>query len=313
MHASTSLVAMALLLAGQRGNDATPPPDGYAVVSGAVVSLIDYVQVPARQGGVLDALALPDGTKIQEGVEVGEGQLLGQLDSKDALARKRAAQIEYRVAQAEAAKAIVAIEAADKTKLVAEAEVAESEYVNKRSPNSVPRTQVRRQKLTVERAKAETEVARRDQETADLTVEARQAQTDVAEINLEMHLIKSPIQGEVVNVYRKVGEWVNPGDPLLRIVRLDKLRVEGFIKLDEYRHEEIKGQPVTVSLRMARGREEQFHGTITHASPLIQASGDYRVLCEIDNRKVDGFWVMLPGMEATMTIQLKKFRVASTR
>lgn len=310
MHASTNLVAMALLMAGQTGSDATPPPDGYAVVRGAVVSLIDFVQVPARQAGVLDSLHLPDGTKIKEGVEVEASQLLGGLDAKDAHARKRAAEVEYRVAQAEAEKAEVAITAAVKTQAVAEAEVLESKYVNERSPNSVPRTQVRRQELTVDRAKAEATVATRDRETAVLTVEARQAQTDVANINLEMHEIRSPIHGEVVNVYRKIGEWVNPGDPILRIVSLDKLRVEGFVKLSEHRHDEIKGQPVTVTLTVGRGEEEQFHGKISHASSLIQASGDYRVICEIENRKVDGFWVMLPGMEAKMTIQLRKFRVA---
>ena len=314
MHASTSLVAMALLMAGQPANDATPPSSDVAQVAHAVVSLIDTVQVPAQQPGVLRSLELPDGTQIKEGVEVESGQLLGSLDSKDALARQRAAKAEHAVAVGEWEKAKVAIKAADKTVEVAEAEVAESESVNLRAKGTVPDTQVRRQKLTVERAAAEAMVAHSDVRTAELTIESRAAQTDLANINLEMHKIRAPIQGEVVNVYRHVGEWVNPGDPLLRIVRLDQLRVEGFLQLDEYRREEVKGQPVTVTVTLTGGRAVHFPGVISYVSPLIGSNDDYRIWCEIENRKVDGFWVMLPGMDAKMTIELKKVRqVASAR
>ena len=314
MHASTSLVAMALLMAGQPANDATPPAGDIARVSHAVVSLIDFVQVPARQPGVLQLLELPDGTQIKEGVEVERGQLLGGLNDKDALARKRAAEAEHNVAIGEWEKSKLAIDAADRTVEVAQAEVDESEYVNSRSRGAVPTTQLRRQKLTVARAAAEAKVAKSDVNTAELTIQSRAAQMDVAEINHEMHSITAPIQGEIVNVYRQVGEWVNPGDPLLRIVRLDQLRVEGFLQLDEYRREEVKGQPVTVTVTLTGGRTAHFPGMISYVSPLIQANGDYRVWCEIDNRKVDGFWVMLPGMDAKMTIELKKVRqVASAR
>jgi hypothetical protein len=62
---------------------------------------------------------------------------------------------------------------------------------------------------------------------------------------------------------------------------------------------------------MPRGRTETFTSTISYVSPLVQASGDYRVVCEVKNRKANGFWVMLPGMDAELTIKLKQSQLAS--
>jgi macrolide-specific efflux system membrane fusion protein len=301
---TTHLIATAALMIGQPGGDAPAGSPDFAKVSHAVVSLIDQVQVPAKQAGVLEVLALEDGSRVQEGTDVSKETVLGRLDDKDALARQKAAELDHQVSIAEAGKAEVAIEAADKTVAVAQAEYEESVYVNTRSPGAVPETQMRRQKLTEERSRAEGKVARSDAETAGLTVQLRDAQRDISNINLDRHSIKSPLDGVVVQVYRHVGEWVGPGDPILRIVHLNRLRVEGFIHFDLVPPGKVTGQPVTVQVAHSTRRLE---GTIGFVSPLIQASGDYRVWCEIENIKDEnGQWVLLPGMDAEMSIRLKK-------
>jgi hypothetical protein len=40
-------------------------------------------------------------------------------------------------------------------------------------------------------------------------------------------------------------------------------------------------------------------------NPLIRTGGSFQVRAEVENRKENGFWVLSPGMPATMTIQLK--------
>ena len=79
------------------------------------------------------------------------------------------------------------------------------------------------------------------------------------------------------------------------------------MKLSDYRRQAVAGQPVEVRLPDVA---EPMVGRISYVSPLIQATGDYRVWCEIENRKENGHWVMLPGMDAEMTIQLKKQQLA---
>lgn len=307
------LLSLPQVSSAQEFRQDSPSTAEFARIRHAVISLKDYVQVPAMQAGVLERLETEDGTVIKEGVQVTKRQHLGNLDDRDATARKRAAQLDHEVAQGDAEKAVLAIAAADKTVEVAAVEVEETRNVNQAAPGAIPKTQVRRQILTHQRSSIEADVARHDKKGAEKTAELRQAQVDVASLNLDHHQIRSPIDGEVVQVYRKVGEWVSPGDPILRIIDLRTLRVEGFLKINEYLRQSIMGQPVVVEIKMPGGRSETFESTISYVSPLVQASGDYRVVCEVENKKSDGFWVLLPGMDAELTVQVKQSRVASTR
>ena len=89
MQIATELIATALLL----GQVAEVPPAsaGDMAAIKAEVFLIDEVQVPARQAGVLMSLTLEDGTRIEPGTRVAKDMLLGKLDDRDARARQRAA------------------------------------------------------------------------------------------------------------------------------------------------------------------------------------------------------------------------------
>jgi len=317
MHKRTIAVACSLLLAtplaplsAQEFDNESARSGEYARIRHAVVSLKDYVQIPAMQAGVLRQLTMEDGTVIKEGVLVSKDQLLGKLDDRDATARQHAAQLDYEVAKGEGEKAVLAIEAADKTVEVAAVEVEESRTVNAAARGAIPKTQIRRQELTHQRSAIEAEVARHDQKGAFKTAELRQAQVDVASLNLDHHQIRSPIDGEVVQVYRKIGEWVSPGDPILRIVDLKTLRVEGFLKINDYLRQDVLGQPVIVEIKLPGGRNVSFDSTISYVSPLVQASGDFRVVCEVTNKQSNGFWVMLPGMDAELTIQVKRNQLA---
>ena len=46
----------------------------------------------------------------------------------------------------------------------------------------------------------------------------------------DRHQIRSPLNGMIVKVHRHAGEWVQPGDPVLHVIRIDHLWVEGFAK-----------------------------------------------------------------------------------
>ena len=304
MQITTSLMAGVLLL-GQAAELPVPSTGDYARIPNAVVYLIDEVQVPARQAGVLKSLALEDGTRIREGTRVTKDMLLGFLDARDALARQSAAELDYQVAMAEREKSEVAIVAAEATVRVAAAESAESVAVNDRVPGAIPKTQMRRQELTEQRASAEANVAKSDSHTAGLTVDLRDAQRVVASINVENHEIRSALDGEVVQIQVHEGEWVNPGEPIMRIVRLDKLRVSGFVKLSEYSPEEIAGADVTIVVNLKQ-RKERLQSKITYVSPLISSVGDYQVWCEVENKAQNGIWPIQPGMDAEMMIRLNR-------
>ena len=298
-----AVMLVAHAAAAQTGADGIPS-DGLTLTD-CIISAKDHIQLPAQQAGVIWRLETEDGQSVEEGFIVRKDEMIGKLDDQDATARRDAAVLDHQVAMAETLKAESNVKAAIATVDVAKSEVEESVYINKRSPNAIPATQLRRQDLTVTRSAMEKDVADRDVEVAGLTTELRQAQVTVAEINLNKHRIVSPLDGVLVQLYRKPGEWVSPGDPIARIVRMDKLRVEGFVDASRYLPEDIDGCAVTVIIRRANREPEEFKSTISFVSPIVEASGDYRVWAEVENRNSRGkHWVLRPGMEAEMRIEL---------
>ncbi|MCO6457486.1 MAG: HlyD family efflux transporter periplasmic adaptor subunit [Pirellulaceae bacterium] len=275
------------------------PPGGLARLSYCVVSPVEEVQLSAQEAGILKAF------DVREGAPVDEGMVVARIDDADSLVRKTAADLELMVARTEAENDID-VRAAKAAAKVAAAEVAESEWVNRKSPGSIPETQVRRQRFTQERSELQIGVAEMEFKVAGMTADLKQAQVDIADLQLERRTIKSPLAGRVEQRFRQVGEWVNPGDPILRIVRMDRLRVEGFLKASEFAPDEVNGQPVEVEVTLERGRTERFRGKIEFVSLQVEASGEFRVWAEVENRRTEGgLWLLRPGLPAQMDIQLK--------
>ena len=83
---------------------------------------------------------------------------------------------------------------------------------------------------------------------------------EAAEKAIERRNILAPTKGEVVKLFRQQGEWVNPGDPILRLVRLDTLYVEGEIDVKKFEPSQILGCRVTVDVVAGGGRSEKAEG-----------------------------------------------------
>ena len=110
-----------------------------------------------------------------------------------------------------------------------------------------------------------------------------------------------------MQVNTHVGEWLKPGDPVLRIVEVDKLRIEAFLSSEKFDPEEVSNRPVTVEVKRAGGRRVQFTGKVVFVAPEAQAGGEYRIIASVENvkDKATGQWLLRPGMTADMTITLK--------
>jgi multidrug efflux pump subunit AcrA (membrane-fusion protein) len=104
----------------------------------------------------------------------------------------------------------------------------------------------------------------------------------------------------IVSVAKHRGEWVKPGDTVARILRLDRLKAEGFLKV-EHLTRDLNGCPVklVVDLPGAPGRE--FAGKVTFLHPEIDpVNAQIRVWAEILNEDLR----LRPGMRAKMILQV---------
>jgi multidrug resistance efflux pump len=291
----TSIALAAMLIAGQVGSDRTPDSANTAHLQFGGVSIIDQVQVPAEEAGVIISVIAKEGRRVRM------GDILAHINDTEALMRLTAANLE-RVAAMKEAENDVNVRAAQAAMNVAEAEKNESIAINRDLPGSIPATQMRREELTLERAILQIEVARFEQSLAFTKAQVNGVQVDAVNAEIKRRKVDAPQDGEVIQVYKHVGEWVQPGDAIMRIVRMDRLRVEGFVNAKEHSPQEIAGKKVTVTVTLARNTTIDVQGRIDFVSPVVEASGEYRVWAEVENKLVNGFWTLRPGLSAAIKI-----------
>ena len=280
-------------------------------VTECLISAKDDVKLPANEPGVLVTIpAIENGLVIVE-----QGTLLAQIDDRESQIKKKAAEIESHAAK-EQAESTVAEDIADKTAAVAEAEHKNALAINVKSPGSIPKEEVQRKKLTYERYVLEAEKARVDRRVAGFTHEAKLQAVAAAENDIRKRRIEAPWDGVVEKILKREREWVTPGEAVIRFVRMDKLRVEGFLRADQLSPEEVDGQPVVVEVRVTRGGKATtvtVKGKVDFVSPVIEGD-DYRIWTEVENSKLpNGQWLLRPGQYGDMVITLKPVTEANSK
>jgi len=263
-----------------------------------VITLIDDVPVPAREAGVLVSLDAKDSQVVKK------GDPLGRIDDSDAQIRLLIAENEMRAAEAQA-DSDADLKAAQATIGVAKAEYDKSREIKERVPNAVSEFEMARLKLTHEQSVYRSANAEVQHRVDQLTKEMRIAQIQAVKNEIARRHVESPIDGVVVKRYRSPGEWVQVGEPVYRVVRMDRLRVEGMLKASEFMPEEIVDRPVMIEVPTPRG-VEKIQSKIAFVNNVVDSSGEFLVYAEFDNpRKPNGRWLVRPGLEATVTILLE--------
>ena len=291
--------------AAQRGGGAPPggktqpgglPSLGATQVNDCLVFLIDDVQSPALEAGALAELL------VKEGDLVTAGQLLARIDDQQVKLQKRRAELERNAALAKASDDIevrfsvasLAYTNAELTRLLA---------LERRNSGAVTAQEIEKAKLARQRDELQIDRSKLELTVAKMTADVHQAEVDFAESNVARRQIVAPLDGEIVSILHEKGEWLNIGEPVLQIVRMDTLRVEGLINATDLNVDEITGKTVAAEVDLARGRRERFVGKITYVSPLVTAGGKYRVRAEVENRRENKQWLLRPGMNVTLVFE----------
>ena len=148
-------------------------------------------------------------------------------------------------------------------------------------------------------AEAETTLLQRTLEFEVNALTVRAAETDVREEELKLarHTLPAPLTGVVEQHYLQPGEWVEPGTPVLRVIRLDVLRAEGFVP-----HAAARGRvgaAVAVEVSAPDGTARRYPGTVTFVGNEIEpATGEVLVRAEVNNTDLS----LRPGLKVRMVI-----------
>lgn len=261
-------------------------------VDSVLVALIDEVQTPAQAEGALVSLT------VREGDAVTAGQELGRIDDLDARSAAKQFELEADVARREAENDLK-VRFAHKNAEVARAELRRAEESVKQFSRAVSGSEIDRLRLTAERTELEILQADHEFAAAKLNHGIKRNAYEFALEALARRAIAAPIDGVVVQVNRRQGEWVKPGDTVLRIVRIDRLRTEGFLL-----HHELAADPtgrsVTLTVDLPGRKQARYPGKVAFVSPEVNAvNGQVRFWAEIDNQ--DG--KLRPGVKGRLVIE----------
>jgi multidrug efflux pump subunit AcrA (membrane-fusion protein) len=295
---TATILAIALLLQVNAPSDS----DRYAgqptdpVVKG-LIKVTDQIKLPAKEPGVLVHLAVKEGSLVRAGQEI------GKIDDSEPQMQKKASGYKLRGAIKRYTDD-VDIRYAEAGAAVAKADYEMILETNRLADKAVAQTEVRAKKLEWDKMILMAEKSRHEKELAKFEAYTQKAEVEAADMAIERRLITAPFDGVVEELNRKQDEWVNPGDTILRLFRMDTMQVEGAVAQSQYDPHELQGCEVSVEVEMARGRKETFRGRITKISSIIRGDGMYNVRAEIANREEHGNWMLRDGLPATMTIHL---------
>lgn len=259
------------------------------------ISFIDDIMLPAQESGVISLLSVKEGDSIKAGTVVGkiDDELFQQILQQ--------AKLRYELA-ADAAEDSLAIEAAEKKYNVAAIEARKtSDLADKGSKSESDRLMAI---YTMEIAALERDKAVREQKKAGLEKQLEESKFLEAKKHVEGHILQSEFDASVIKIMKKPQEYVQKGEAVMRIARMDRLWVQGAIEINDLNPEEVRGKRVTVTVQRAHDETATFDGVITNVGLERQGLTRYMVKAEVQNRPINGHWELQPLSGANMRIHL---------
>lgn len=273
--------------------------DDTHVINGCVVGLVTKIDLAAPEAGILTHVT------VRRGSTFSAEDVIAEIDSREAQQAYKRALAEYELA-VKRSEDDIELRYADAQELVERADYLEAIEANDKLRGTVTQADIRREKLEWDRAQLGAEKSRKDQTLSMLEVRVKKAELDAAEIAIEKRQVRPRFDGEVLKLQREQGEWVQPGDTIAEIARLDTLQVNGYVYFDEHEPKALENCRVTVDVEIARGRVVPLTGYIVYIDPVavFETKPKYLVRAEITNRVEDGRWLISPNLPARMTIHL---------
>ncbi len=266
-------------------------PDGI-VIKGALISIVQSVEIPVEQAGVIVEV------NVKAGQELKRGDLVARVKDDSLLLKLSRARLEHDLAKMAAASE-VDVKYSQKSFDVAVSDLKRSEKANMRVPNSVPAAKLEKQQLERDRTELKLEQAKRDLSIAVYRTQVTSNEIKLAQSELEKTTIKSPLNGLVVSVEKQVGEWVELSDVVCNVVRTDRLQIEGPLQAQLARQINV-GTPVKIRLLPDWIDAKEVEGEIVFISPVANPINSMvQVRAEFDNSTAK----VPAGLKADIVVQ----------
>ena len=306
MQISTMMLAAALTMFGTQ-NMSQSADSGLTRLPCRVTAIHNAdvpADLPAQQGGTLNSIAVKVGDYVKK------GDVLAIVD--DELEKLSLKVSEQRLIMAqEEADNDVNVRYADKASSVANFKYKTVLDAIGNTPDTFSRSEVITYALTADQFVLQKEQAEHEQNLARLSVRVREAECELAQHELTRRTIKAPVDGVIDAVHRVVGDWVRAGDPIVKLIQMDRLQIKSSLPYGPLTPADVRGKPVVVEIKdlapsiLARDKlKGRFEGVVDSTGSEF-GRGEIPIIVEVINRRdpQTGDWMLLPGMDGEMQIQ----------
>ncbi|MEQ1906223.1 MAG: HlyD family efflux transporter periplasmic adaptor subunit, partial [Pirellulaceae bacterium] len=253
-----------------------------------VTQLINDVDVPAQERGQVDTVL------VREGQLVKKDEIVATLDNRLSQRGLEEATFKAQIAETKANDPSSIEEAIARLEF-AKAELAIHEKLYQTENTTA--TELRSKRAQKAIADAGLSKARMEQQLSKVEIDVEGVRVKAANDAIERRIIRAPFDGLVMSVDKEPKEWANEGDKIVKIVRMDRLRIKGDLSIEQHSPNSVNGQRVEVSVKIPGINSKQtFPGVIVFAKPDLALRGNrFEVWAEIENRVDENQnWLLYP-------------------
>jgi RND family efflux transporter MFP subunit len=265
-------------------------------IDSAQLTLIEHADISANEAGLLNEISVKEG----ETVEVGD--TLAVIDGREAELLCQRAETEVEEARS-LAENDIKVRFAKLSAAVADAELKRAKESHEKFPKSVSQTELDRLKLLADKSVLEVEQAQADLQQARRSLRVKEHDLERTRLALRRRTIVAPFPGMVVQWKKQRGEWVEPGTPVMRLIRINRLRAEAFVASQSLPAKLIDRPVILIVQTPAANGEpattKKHEGKLVFVSPEVDpVNGQVRIWAEIDNSDLS----LRPGQSAALVI-----------
>lgn len=294
---ATSSILFALILAASvfafHSNSAEDlGRGGWISFDKCMVFAAESMELPTQETGTVASLS------VRENDFVAANQVIAKLDGKIAELEEHAAGLQKQVA---------ASEASDESEIrLAEAFVEETklqadQYEEMAAKGNAGRGELKQRQLAAEQAKVRLGQSKTAKQQRELKSKLAQSAFVLSQQKVERLTLRSPIAGTVTRIDHRPGEWVQSGTTMVKIIRLDEVRIDCFVNIDQIDPSSLVGKSIQV-VSKRNASDLLFTGRITSYDPDVTGAGQVRVHAIVQNQKQGEHWMLLPGMSVSMQL-----------
>ena len=247
------------------------------LVTGEVEAMAQVALAP-KVGGRLMALA------VEEGQRIAKGALAAELDKDTFQSQVESAQAAVEVARA-------GVRAAETTHENVGREYQRAESLFKQGTSA---------QSSLDSAESAWKVAAAGVDVAKASLQQAEAALRSAEIALREASIYAPFDAVVAEKLLDVGSFVAPGQPVLRLVSIDTVKVSAGVDERSLAGVEIGTTPAVITVDACPGRT--FPGSVALISPTLDSATR---TADVDVHIANASHLLRPGMFARVTLVIR--------